>query len=459
MKIEWVIKPYRGISAKVMEFAGAKVGVKDDGTDYAVMYEYPKRPKFRVLPKDFSSPMNRGFKADEFFGQDKYNAGSSKVMTIVEGEDDRLAFLEMFACKWPCVSLPSAGISKELLKNTMKWLGAFESIVLATDSDAAGERAAQILNMTHPNKCYRVNMTTHKDAMEYFEEGEVSDFVYAWVNRKKYVVPFDTNTPEQFKKMLAESRDDVYLPTGIQGYDEVALGLFQGHVTVFTAQEGIGKTELVRMLEYSLIKNHPTVPFAYCHLEEPEQRSLLGLVSYALEKNVTRKDLITDMDQINASIDDMMGRETVHQFKIGTDEDPDVLVERIKYYANVCGCKYVFFEPIQDIAAQRKGGMGLTEYLDQLSIQLSRTAAETGCGIVLIAHANENGDTRDSKQIQKQASVRVELQRDMENPNEDERNKTRLIIRKNRPVGPVGPAGELSFDLSTFTLKETIYGT
>lgn len=455
-KVETKVVPYFGFSQKVIEFLDIKTSFVN-GEPYARLYPYPHSTKKRILPKDFSD--NKGFTTDFLFAMDKWNAGSSRVLTIVEGEDDVPAAIEMIGGNWPVVSLPSASITKGLLQNekVRTFLNQYDSFAIATDSDAAGERAALILETNFPNKCYRVSMTKHKDAKDYWTNGDQSDFKYAWINRKKLVKPFDTNTPAQFKKLLTDSKDAVYLPTGIAGYDEIGLGLFQGHMTVFTAQEGIGKTELFRMLEYNLIKNHPDVPFAFCHLEEPSHRSLLGLCSYHLKKNVTRKDLITDQAEVDRAIDEMMCRDTVHQFSIGTDEDPDVLVERIKYYANACGCKYVFFEPIQDIAAQRKGGMGLTEYLDQLAIQLSRTAAETGCGIILIAHANESGDTRDSKQIQKQASVRVELKRDLEATDEEERNKTRLFIRKNRPVGPLGAAGELTFDLSSFTLREVSY--
>jgi 5S rRNA maturation endonuclease (ribonuclease M5) len=454
-KLTYELRPYRGLSLDTVTKMGILTGVDESGNEYSRVYPYPHKPKTRVLPKDFSQ--NIGFTNDHLFGMDQYNAGSSKVLTIVEGEDDRGAVMEMLKGDWPVVSLPSATMSRAFLKNTKEWIDSFASIVIATDNDDAGDRAAVVLETTFPNKCYRVSMTKYKDAMEYLENDSAKDFVYAWVNRQKFVKPFDTNTPTQFIKMLDDSVDAHYLPTGIEGLDEIALGLFQGMMTVFSAPEGIGKTEFMRMLEFNLIRNHPDVPFAYCHLEEPKQRSLLGLVSYELEKNVTRKDLITDRAEVDAAINRLMGRETVHQFSIGADEDPDVLCERIKYYANVCGCKYIFFEPIQDLGAQRRSGQSLVEFLDRLSINLSRTAAETGCGIVVIAHMNDDGQIRDCRQIGKQAAVRIDLSRDMEATSPEERNKTRLFVRKNRPVGPLGAAGELMFDLDSFTLREVDY--
>lgn len=447
---------YRGIPYQVWVDNGAQP-LKIEGTEepYAVAYKYPHQSKMRVLPKDFSK--NRGFKSNTLFGMDQYNAGSSKALTITEGEDDRIAVIHMLGGKWPVVALPTGSISRDLLKDCRDWIDAFQSIILCVDSDKAGDNAATVLETTFPNKCYRVSLTKYKDPMEYWENDAKDEFVYAWVNRKKLVLPFDTNTPEQFVKLFKEAVDDRYLPTGITDFDDVALGLFQGHLTVFTAPEGVGKTEFMRMLEYGLIRDHPDVPFAYCHLEETPQRSLLGLCSYHLDKNVTRKDLIENDKEIERAIHEMMGRETIHQFKIGTDEDPMVLIDRVKYYANVCGCKYVFFEPLQDLAAQRHNDMTVVQWLDQMSIQLSRTAAETGCGIVTVAHMNDDGQIRDSRQIGKQASIRVDLERNIDATNEDERNRTRLFLRKNRPASVTGYAGELMFDPVTFTLKESYY--
>lgn len=455
LDLTYEVRAFRAVTQATAEYCKILTGVKADGTEYCRLYPYPHAVKVRVLPKDFSQ--NKGFTNDHLLGMDKFPAGSSKVLTIVEGEDDWAATLQMLDLKWPVVAIPGASISRALLKNCKDYLDSFDTLVIATDGDEAGEKAAETLATVFPNKCYRVALTKYKDPMAYLEAGEGKTFLYTWINRKKFVLPFDTNTPEQFKKMLASAVDNQYVPTGLEDFDRLGLGLFQGMLTVFTAPEGIGKTELMRYFEYHLIKNHPDIPFGYCHLEETPQRSTLGLVSYHLGKNVTRKELITDQTEIDRAVDEMYGRDNIHQFSIGTDEDPMVLIDRIKYFANVCGCKYIFFEPLQDIAHQRKDGKSVVEFLDQLSVQLARTASETGCGVITIAHMNEEGNVRDSRQIQKQASVRVDLSRDMTSDDPTERNTTRLTIRKNRPVGSVGYAGALQFNPDTFTLTERTF--
>ena len=66
----------------------------------------------------------------------------------------------------------------------------------------------------------------------------------------------------------------------------------QGHFTVFKAPTGIGKTELMRYMEYSMLQQN--IPIAAWHLEETKLRSLLGLVSYEVGDNLTRRDLIEE---------------------------------------------------------------------------------------------------------------------------------------------------------------------
>jgi len=447
-------RAFRGVDKAVAEHLGIQTVVDADGNDWGRLYPYPHRPKLRILPKDFSA--NKGFTNEFLLGMDMFNASSSKCLTIVEGEDDWAAAYQMLKGKWPVVALPGAQTVNQILKAHYKYLDSFDTIAIATDADGPGDAAARRLSDALPNKCYRVHMSKHKDPMKYLEEGDEKEFLYAWTNRTKYVAEWDTNTPDQFIALFNESSEKRFLPTGIEAYDEVGAGLFQGELTVFTAPEGIGKTEFMRYLQYNLIRNHPDVAFAYCHLEETPQRSLLGLASYHLGKNVTRKDLIEDQSEVEEAIREMMGGERVHQFRVGTDEDPQVLIERVKYYANVCECQYVFFEPIQDLAHQRTEGKSVVEFLDGLSVQLARVAAETGCGVVTIAHMNDDGNIRDCRLIGKQAAVRVDLTRNITATDPRERNTTTLNFRKNRPIGPVGYGGQMEFDIHTFTMEERI---
>ena len=452
-KLIEVYKTIRSIDKSVAEKYGVTVSMDTSGEDVRHVYPYPHKEKYRFLPKDFSK--NKGFTSDHLFGMDKFNAGSSKVLTICEGELDVLSVYQMLGKKWPVVGLPSATISKKLLINCEEYIKSFESIAVCSDNDEAGDKAAEKLASAFPNKVYRVQMTKHKDPNEFLEAGDDKDFLFSWINKKKYVPEYDTSTVDGYLQIYEEGKDATYVPTGIEEFDSKALGLVQGEFTVFQAPEGTGKTELFRYFEHHLIKNYPDVPFAMCHLEESKQRSLLGLVSYDKGKNLTRKELVGPSDDIEGSIKALTGSENVHLFSISTDEDPFVLIDRIKYYANICECRYIFFEPIQDIAHQRTDSSMTTEqFLTKMSVQLSRVASETGCGIVCIAHENDDGLVRDCRMIPKQAAVVVQLSRDMKNPDPEVANITTLTLLKNRPASLTGFAGQVKFDPKSFTLEE-----
>lgn len=448
-------RSYRGIDKDVVEKYNVLTGIDSEGNEVCRTYNYPHMPKVRILPKTFKT--EKGFTLNHLFGENLFNASSSRILTITEGEDDALAAYQMLGKKFPVVGMPGATTA---VKNFYDYVNSFQTIVLAFDSDEAGQKATKRVAEAFPNKVYSVNLSIPglKDACDYLQAGRESDFLYAWINRTKFVPEFDINTTEQFLRILEEGNDWKYVPTGIKEFDEVGLGLMQGGLTVFTAPEGSGKTELMRMLEYNLVENHPDIPFAYCHMEETNMRSILGLASYKLAKNVTRRALIEDMDEVKKAIGEITANENIHQFSIGVDEDPLIILDRIKYYTNVCGCKYIFFEPIQDLAHQRSDpGESAEQFLSKLSVQLSRIASETGVGIITIAHQNDQGEIRDCRLIGKQASVRVDLERDMLSADEDTRNTTTLTIKKNRPVGYTGYAGQLKFDMDSFTLSEKVY--
>ena len=468
--------PMRGLDSDVEKFYGVKTGVNASGTPVTRVYPYPHRPKTRILPKDFSK--NFGFTADHLFGMDKFNAGSSKALTITEGEEDAMAAYQMLGKKWPVVSLPSASSLKTVLQNkeSYNYIKAFSTIVIATDNDEAGERTAELLKRAFPGRCYRVQMTKHKDASEYLTQKDSSDFLYAWINRQKYVPDNVFNRSDQFEAIIKDDKGSMYIPTGIADLDSRILGLMQGHFTVLTAPEGIGKTELMRYFEANLITKHPTVSFASMHSEESKKRSLLGLASYTLQKDVTLQDTETVINEdgeeeivylpsykgtpeadVIAAIKSFTDRENFYQFTLSIDDDPMSILEQIRYFAEVCGCKYVFFEPIQDLGYARQSDSSLEQFLSELVTKLALLATELGIGIISIAHENDDGQIRDCRMIGKRASVVLKLSRDKHAETDDEKNTTKIIVEKNRPVGPTGYGGMLGFDPDTFTLSEKEY--
>lgn len=444
----WKKVPYRNLPQAAVDKYGIETGFDQEGEPFARKYPYPKQDKCRVLPKDFSK--NFGFKANSLFGMDKFNAGSNKEVLIVEGEDDAPAAFFMMGGKWPVVSLPSATISDDLLKGCHSYLDSFAKIVIATDNDSSGEKAARRISMSFPNKSYRVSMTKYKDPQEYLAAGDKAEFRFAVLNAKKYTPENILNTAEQFKTLYHETPDHQYVPTGIHDLDKKIQGIMQGMFTVIKAPTGIGKTELMRYLEHRFIKEG--VPIASWHLEETKLRSLLGLVSYEVGDNLTRKDIVEEKkaeDKVEKAIDTLTKDENFYQFYLRDGDGTEELVDQIRFFATVCGVKYVFFEPIQDVLGNDES------LLADLGIRLSKLAAELNVGIVTIAHTNDDNEIKYCKMIGQRAAVILSLKRDKDATDEEVRNTTFITVEKNRPCADLGFGGSMKFSTDTFTLEES----
>ena len=442
----------RGITERTMEDFG--VLTYDDRQEYV----YPSGGKKVRTLKEKGFYAKDGFKGDELFGMNLFTAGCSKIVTITEGELDALSAAQMLKSSYtnPVVSLPSATPSRKLWENCKDWLNSFDKIVLSVDTDEAGNAVADKIAKLFPNKVYRVPHETYKDANEFLQAGKGNDFKSAWWNARKYTPENILNTTDQFLSLYNDTPEHQYVETGIVALDDKILGLMQGHFTVIKAPTGIGKTEVMRFLEYNMLQKG--VPIASWHLEETKLRSLLGLVSYDCKENLTRRDLIDEKkahDRVVKSIESLTKDENFYQFYLGDGQGTEELLEQIRFFREACGVRYVFFEPIQDVVAG-KNEASKEEILADLSVRLSKIAAELNVGIVTIAHTNDDGDPKYCKMIGQRASVIIDLSRDKESDDVEERNTTHITVQKNRPCSEEGRAGKMRFNPDTFTLREVI---
>jgi len=450
----WDFRGHRKVSSSSMTFYGVKSFVQDD-LPVKHTYVYPDgSTKTRFFPKEFSTA--NGFKSDRLWGMDKFPAGSAKAVTITEGELDAMSAFQMLGSKYPVVSLPSATPSKKLLENCKDWLGSFDKIYLSLDADDKAERFALNLMNLFPGRVYKVPHDVYKDANEFLMADAGDKYRSAWYSSGVFTPDNIYATEEDFLELLHDTPDHAYIPTNIYALDEKILGLMQGHFTVIKAPTGIGKSEFMRYLEYNFIKNYPEVRFATWHLEETKLRSLLGVVSYYLDDNLTRKDLITEknrLQDVEMAIKHITHKTGYMQFHLREEDGADELIEQIRILTQVYGCKYVFFEPIQDVITV-SGDDNKESMLADLSVRLSKLAADLNIGIVTIGHTNENGDFKYCKMIGQRASVIIDLERDKEATDMLDRNTTKLVVKKNRPCGLEGEAGELLFNGDKFTLAE-----
>ena len=137
-----------------------------------------------------------------------FTAGSSKMVTITEGELDALSVAQILKGSYtnPVVSLPSATPSKKLWENCKEWLDSFQKIVLSVDTDDAGNALADKIAKLFPNKVYRVNHHPYKDANDFLKNSKGAEFKSAWWAASKYTPENVMNTTEDFLSLYQDAK-------------------------------------------------------------------------------------------------------------------------------------------------------------------------------------------------------------------------------------------------------------
>lgn len=452
----------RGITRETMEFFGCFTKVDPDGVPHSIGFPYPNGAhKVRRLDKkEFYSVGSMS--TPQLFGMDRFSSSSAKAITITEGEFDALAVYQLLGSKYPVVSVrSSSSAAKDCGAGTddasaslRRFLNSFDKIYLCLDNDEQGQKATrEIARLFDFNKVYHVQMSQFKDANEYLINGKEQEFRNIWFNARRFLPEGILSTQAEFDKIIDESETKLGVPFPFPTLQGKTYGIRTGETYLFTALEGIGKTEIIRAIEYHLLKN-TDANIGVIHLEESKARLLQGLAGYELKAPVHLPDSSFSHDEVKQALKTVVGRdERLHVYSHFGSSDPDVILDTIRFLVSACNCKYVFLDHISMVVS------GLDTHderkmLDIITTRLAMMVEELDFALIFVSHINDDGLTRGSRNISKIAGTWVELSRNKEAATEDERNTTYLTIHKNRFGAQTGPAGTLHFDLSTFLVTE-----
>lgn len=446
---------WRGVTKDTMKFFGVYTEV-DDKTDQAVSIHYPygdKAEKVRLLKsKDFHSVGS--MKEQGCFGRDKFSSGMSAAITITEGELDALSAFQMLGSKYPTLSVKSSSSAVTDCTKDFEYINGFDKIYLCFDNDKVGQEACRkVASLFDVNKVYHVKMDRFKDANDYLTNNAEKEFVSIWWNAKKFLPKGILSGWQAISETLSQEKNNSIATYPFQNLNELTYGIRLGELILFTAQEKIGKTEVMRAIEYHLAKTTDE-KIGIIHLEEEEKRCVEGLIGYHLDipAHLPDSGLSVD-DKIKAykELERVEGR--LHYYTHFGSDDPDSILDIIRYLVAVCGCKFVFLDHITMLVTGFEGD-DERKKLDYISTKLAMLTRELNFTLFLVSHVNDNGQTRGSRNIAKVADLIVSLSRDIESADIGARNTTHLLVKGNRFAGTTGPAGDLFFDPKTYTLKE-----
>ena len=421
--------------------------------------------KIRTLPKAFTAQGNFG--ESELFGQHLFNKGQ-KYITITEGECDALAVYEMMGSRWATVSIKN-GVASAVrdCKQNFEYLDSFDNIIICFDNDVIGrEHANKVAEIFSPNKCKVVNLDL-KDANEYLRTGKREEFNRAWWNAKPFtpagIVMFDDVVDD----LWTEENIDT-CPYPYEGINKKLYGMRVGELVTLTSGTGMGKSSLLREFVYHIWKNTKD-KIGLLFLEEEKKRTFRGLVGIHVNKELHKPEewKKQSQDDLKKWSSELKGDRRLVLFDhFGSMTDDDI-INRIRYMARGCDCKWIFVDHLSLIISGRDDG-NERKAIDILMTKLRSLCHETKIGMLLACHLrrldNDKGHEegkqvslshlRGSHAIAQLSDAVIGMERNQQDDDEIAKNTSTIRVLKNRYAGTTGVASYLLYSPENGRMSE-----
>lgn len=397
---------------------------------------------------------------------------SGKKIVITEGEIDCLTVSQLQGNKWPVVSIPNgAQAAKKAIESNLEYLENFEEVILMFDMDDPGRKASEECAKILPaGKAYIANLPC-KDPNECLSEGKGPDVLQAVWNAKPYRPDGIVSGTDLYEKCVTDIDD---LKDSVE-YPWVALqnktkGARHGELYVFTSGSGMGKSTILRELEY-YFGVHRGELCGIVALEESTRKTGMELMSIHLSKRLILNPECADEDERSRAFSETIGNGNFFLYDHFGSLDSGNLLSKLRYMIVSLGCKRIFLDHISIVVsgmdADEDGGE--RKAIDKLMTNLRSLVEETGATMFVVSHlkrpekkGHEEGaqvslsQLRGSGAIAQLSDMVIGLERNQQGDNP---NVLTLRVLKNRFCGDTGVSGYLEYDPETGRLKDCPQGS
>jgi twinkle protein len=451
--------PQWGVSRETMRLYDVRTRVSESGpVSVGAPFDNGALQIRQLSSKHFTwKEGDNGGKPNEarLFGVDRFSPGGD-VITIYEGWKDALSGYEL--TRSPSVSIRSSVTAATDVKAHWDFINSFKKIIICCDNDDPGRKATEAIARLFEFDKVKHAKLTKKDCNDYLTSGDRDGFVKAWRGAGRFLPDDIYSTREAFRKIILESKDKTGVPYPFTTLTECTRGLRTGELVLVSGGEGLGKTEIVRAIEYHILKNTDW-RIGTIHLEEPKDRQLKGMAGYELNAPAHYEDVSATKNEIADALDLILGTkepdERLNLYSHFDSSDPDIIIDRVRFMVSVLGCKLVTIDVLSKLTS------ALTEEderrkIDYIVTKLDQMTRDLDFALIITAHENNQGNIRGSTYPSKTASVWLHIDRDLTAEDEHIRNRSYLTLKKNRFGQKTGPAGFLSFNPETFKITEEI---
>lgn len=392
---------------------------------------------------------------------------SGKKLVITEGEIDCLTVGQLQGNKYPVVSIPNgAQGAKKVLETNLEYLDKFEEIILMFDMDEVGRKATEECAKVLPTgKAFIANLPC-KDPNECLVSGKGAEVITAIWNAKPYRPDGIVSGTELYEKCVVDIddlKDSVEYPW--KALQNKTKGIRHGELYVLTSGSGMGKSTILRELEYYFGVEKQEL-CGIVALEESTKKTGLELMSLHLNKRlILNPDCVTE-EQRGEAFKSTIGNGRYFLYDHFGSLDSSNLLGKLRYMIVSLGCKRIFLDHISIVVsgmdADEDGGE--RKAIDKLMTNLRSLVEETGCTMFVVSHlkrpekkGHEEGaqvslaQLRGSGAIAQLADMVIGLERNQQG---DTPNVLTIRVLKNRFSGDTGVSGYMIYENETGRLKD-----
>ena len=435
---------------------------------------YPLYKEGRHVGNKFRTADKKGFSVEgdinnaELFGESVFPPGSAKAITLTEGYDDAMAAFEMQGSRYPCVSVHSASTAQHDVAKNFEYLNSFDEVVICFDKDEAkhlpdgtsrhpGQEAAlQVAGMFPLGKTRILTLAKAKDANDYLRAGLSKEFINEWWKAPRYT-PAGLRLPKNMWDAISNRKNTESVPYPWDSLNTFTYGIRKSEWVLITAETGVGKTSVVKEIEYNILQHflnqEITGKLGLLHLEEPNEETLLGLMSISANQPLHLPDVRQNVaeQELRRYFDATCNNDGMVIWDHFGSNAVDEVLNKIRHMHNL-GCDYIFFDHLSIVVSDQREDE--RKQLDEISTKLKTLCMELDIAVIGVIHQNRQGSIRGSAGPEQLANMVIKLFRDREDDDPWRRNVTKLVVQKNRFCGKTGPACYLEYQPSTGRLVE-----
>jgi twinkle protein len=403
----------------------------------------------------------------ELFGEHLFPPGSAKSITVVEGELDAPSAWVLLGSRYPVVSVCSAGSALKDCKRRFEYLDSFEDIVVCFDKDEAktrpdgtvfypGQEAAKkVAELFSPGKVRILTLQAGKDPNDYRQQGvDPKVFVSEWWKAPKFQPDGLIFGPDMWDKIMNRPQH-FQTEYPFPGINRMTYGIRLSEFVVINAPTGVGKTSILKEIEYALLVDPEIREKGYgvgfLHLEELDTDLALGLMSIHANKRYNLPDTEKTEAELRLVYEAVIDTSRVVIYDHFGSNEIDSILAKVRHMAAL-GCKYIVLDHLSIVVSDQSGDE--RKQLDEISTKLKTFCMEQNVALIAVVHQNRNGQIRGTAGIEQLANIILRLEREHTHPDPWRRNITKVWVEKNRFCGRTGPASWLFFDDATGRMIE-----